>query len=178
MILASNTSSIPITTLAAATGSPDGCRHALLQPGPVMQLVEVVRGLQTSTRAAAIVALAGSSGKTRPGEGLPGFVSNRILMPIVNEAAYALRKASAGGGHRHGHEARLEPPDGPARPGRPDRPRYVRSIMQVLHRDSATPSTRPARSCASTSRRDGSGGSGPGLLHYDPTESRESKAVS
>jgi 3-hydroxybutyryl-CoA dehydrogenase len=92
-ILASNTSSIPISSLAAVTGRPDRVigMH-FFNPVPLMGLVEVVRGLDTSDdTAAAIVDLAGELGKT-PAEArdFPGFVSNRILMPFINEAAYAL----------------------------------------------------------------------------------------
>jgi 3-hydroxybutyryl-CoA dehydrogenase len=97
-ILASNTSSIPITTLAAATGRQDRVigMH-FFNPVPVLQLVEVIRALQTSDEtAAAIVALAHDLGKV-PAEAhdFPGFVSNRILMPFVNEAAYVLMEGVA-----------------------------------------------------------------------------------
>jgi 3-hydroxybutyryl-CoA dehydrogenase len=97
-VLASNTSSIPITSLAAVTGRPERVvgMH-FFNPVPVLKLVEVVRGLQTSDEtAAAIVALAEDLGKT-PAEArdFPGFVSNRILMPYVNEAAYALMEGVA-----------------------------------------------------------------------------------
>jgi 3-hydroxybutyryl-CoA dehydrogenase len=97
-ILASNTSSIPITSLAAITNRPERVvgMH-FFNPVPVMELVEVVRGLQTSDEtAAAIVALARELGKT-PAEArdFPGFVSNRILMPFINEAAYALMEGVA-----------------------------------------------------------------------------------
>jgi 3-hydroxybutyryl-CoA dehydrogenase len=97
-ILASNTSSIPITSLGAATGRPDRVigMH-FFNPVPVLKLVEVIRGLETSDEtAAAIVALAEELGKT-PAEArdLPGFVSNRILMPFINEAAYALLEGVA-----------------------------------------------------------------------------------
>jgi len=97
-ILASNTSSIPITRLAAATARPDRVigMH-FFNPVPVLALVEVIRGLETSDEtAAAIVAFAGDLGKT-PAEArdLPGFVSNRILMPFINEAAYALLEGVA-----------------------------------------------------------------------------------
>jgi len=97
-ILASNTSSIPITSLAAATSRPDRVigMH-FFNPVPVLKLVEVIRALQTSDEtAAAIVALAEDLGKT-PAEAndFPGFVSNRILMPFVNEAAYALMEGVA-----------------------------------------------------------------------------------
>ena len=92
-ILASNTSSIPIATLAAATGRPGRVigMH-FFNPVPVMALVEVVRGRETSDEtAAAIVELARELGKT-PAEAndVPGFVSNRILMPFINEAVWAL----------------------------------------------------------------------------------------
>jgi 3-hydroxybutyryl-CoA dehydrogenase len=97
-VLASNTSSIPITSLAAVTSRPERVigMH-FFNPVPVLKLVEVVRGLETSDEtAAAIVALAEDLGKT-PAEArdLPGFVSNRILMPFVNEAAYALLEGVA-----------------------------------------------------------------------------------
>jgi len=97
-ILASNTSSIPITALAAATGRPDRVigMH-FFNPVPVMALVEVVRGLDTSDEtAAAIVELAGDLGKTAAeARDFPGFASNRILMPFLNEAAYALMEGVA-----------------------------------------------------------------------------------
>jgi 3-hydroxybutyryl-CoA dehydrogenase len=97
-ILASNTSSIPITSLAAVTSRPDRVigMH-FFNPVPVLKLVEVIRGLETSDETAgAIVELAGELGKT-PAEArdLPGFVSNRILMPFINEAAYALLEGVA-----------------------------------------------------------------------------------
>ena len=97
-ILASNTSSIPITSLAAATGRPDRVigMH-FFNPVPLMGLVEVVRALETSDEtAAAISELARELGKT-PAEArdFPGFVSNRILAPFINEAAYALMEGVA-----------------------------------------------------------------------------------
>jgi 3-hydroxybutyryl-CoA dehydrogenase len=97
-ILASNTSSIPIATLAAATRRPARVigMH-FFNPVPVMALVEVVRGPSTSDEtAAAIVALASELGKT-PAEAndFPGFVSNRILMPFINEAVWALHDGVA-----------------------------------------------------------------------------------
>ena len=97
-ILASNTSSIPITELAAATSRPQQVigMH-FFNPVPVLALVEVIRAEQTSDEtAAAIVELARDLGKT-PAEvnDFPGFVSNRILMPFVNEAAYALMEGVA-----------------------------------------------------------------------------------
>jgi 3-hydroxybutyryl-CoA dehydrogenase len=97
-ILASNTSSIPITSLAAVTSRPDRVigMH-FFNPVPVLKLVEVVRGRETSDEtAAAIVALAGELGKTPAvANDFPGFVSNRILMPYVNEAVWALHDGVA-----------------------------------------------------------------------------------
>jgi 3-hydroxybutyryl-CoA dehydrogenase len=97
-ILASNTSSIPITSLAAVTSRADRVigMH-FFNPVPVLELVEVIRGLDTSDETAlAITELAADLGKT-PAEArdLPGFVSNRILMPFINEAAYALLEGVA-----------------------------------------------------------------------------------
>ena len=97
-ILASNTSSIPIASLAAATNRPDRVigMH-FFNPVPVMTLVEVVRADQTSDEtAAAIVNLARELEKT-PAEArdFPGFVSNRILMPFINEAVWALHDGVA-----------------------------------------------------------------------------------
>jgi 3-hydroxybutyryl-CoA dehydrogenase len=97
-ILASNTSSIPIASLAAVTGRPDRVigMH-FFNPVPVMTLVEVVRAPSTSDEtAAAIVELAQEIGKT-PAEAndFPGFVSNRILMPFINEAVWALHDGVA-----------------------------------------------------------------------------------
>jgi 3-hydroxybutyryl-CoA dehydrogenase len=97
-ILASNTSSIPIATLAAATGRPDRVigMH-FFNPVPLMALVEIVRAPSTSDEtAAAIVELARELGNTPADENdLPGFVSNRILMPFVNEAVWALHDGVA-----------------------------------------------------------------------------------
>src|SRR5438477_6374407 len=92
-ILASNTSSIPITSLAAATRRPARVigMH-FFNPVPVLKLVEVIRATETSDEtAAAVVALARELGK-EPVEArdVAGFVSNRILMPFINEAVHAL----------------------------------------------------------------------------------------
>jgi 3-hydroxybutyryl-CoA dehydrogenase len=97
-VLASNTSSIPITELAAVTSRPDRVigMH-FFNPVPVLALVEVIRAEQTSDEtAAAIVQLARDLGKT-PAEAndFPGFVSNRILMPFINEAVFALMEGVA-----------------------------------------------------------------------------------
>src|SRR5207237_3970059 len=92
-ILATNTSSISITEIAARTTRPDAVigMH-FMNPVPVMQLVEVIRGLATSDATAQrTVELAKSVGKT-PVEAndYPGFIANRILMPMINEAVYCL----------------------------------------------------------------------------------------
>jgi 3-hydroxybutyryl-CoA dehydrogenase len=97
-ILASNTSSIPIASLAAVTSRPDQVigMH-FFNPVPVMALVEVVRAEHTSDEtAAAVVSLARELEKT-PAEArdFPGFVSNRILMPFINEAVWALHDGVA-----------------------------------------------------------------------------------
>jgi 3-hydroxybutyryl-CoA dehydrogenase len=94
-VLASNTSSIPIGSLAAATSRPDRVigMH-FFNPVPVLQLVEVVRGSETSDETAeAITELARELGKTPAvANDFPGFVSNRILMPYINEAVWALHE--------------------------------------------------------------------------------------
>lgn len=92
-ILATNTSSISITGIAARTGRPDKVvgMH-FMNPVPVMQLVEIIRGLATSDDTTAkVVSLATELGKT-PVEvsDYPGFVANRILMPMINEAVYCV----------------------------------------------------------------------------------------
>jgi 3-hydroxybutyryl-CoA dehydrogenase len=92
-VLASNTSSIPITSLAAETIRPDRVigMH-FFNPVPVLKLVEVVRGRDTSDETVeAIVAFAEELGKVPAlANDFPGFVSNRILMPFINEAIWAL----------------------------------------------------------------------------------------
>jgi len=98
VILASNTSSISITKLAGQTGRPDRVigMH-FFNPVPVMKLVEVVRGLATSQETFATVRdLAVRLGKT-PVEvnDAPGFVSNRVLMPLLNEAMFAVMEGVA-----------------------------------------------------------------------------------
>jgi 3-hydroxybutyryl-CoA dehydrogenase len=98
VILASNTSSISITRLAAQTQRPDRVigMH-FFNPVPVMKLVEVIRGLQTSQETYETVAtLAEKLGKTAVEvNDAPGFVSNRVLMPLLNEAMYAVMEGVA-----------------------------------------------------------------------------------
>ncbi len=98
-ILASNTSSISITAIAAATARPEKVigMH-FMNPVPVMKLVEVIRGLRTGDATTeAVMELSRALGKT-PVEvrDFPGFVSNRVLMPMINEAAFALMEGVAG----------------------------------------------------------------------------------
>jgi 3-hydroxybutyryl-CoA dehydrogenase len=97
-ILATNTSSISITALAATTKRPERVigMH-FMNPVPVMKLVEVIRGLQTSDAVTTqVMELATALGKT-PVEvnDFPGFVSNRVLMPMINEAIFALMEGVA-----------------------------------------------------------------------------------
>jgi 3-hydroxybutyryl-CoA dehydrogenase len=98
VILASNTSSMSVTTLAAMTRRPERfVGMHFMNPVPVMVLVEVIRALQTSDEAfATTMELAKKLGKTPVAvNDAPGFVSNRVLMPLINEAAYAVMEGVA-----------------------------------------------------------------------------------
>jgi len=98
VILTSNTSSIAITTLAAMTKRPERfVGMHFMNPVPVMVLVEVIRALQTSDAAfATTMELAKKLGKTPVAvNDAPGFVSNRVLMPLINEAAYSVMEGVA-----------------------------------------------------------------------------------
>ena len=92
-ILASNTSSISITTIAAATKRPEAVigMH-FMNPVPIMKLVEVIRGQESSDRAVAAAVEGAKSLDKVPVEAsdYPGFISNRILMPMINEAAFCV----------------------------------------------------------------------------------------
>jgi 3-hydroxybutyryl-CoA dehydrogenase len=97
-ILCSNTSSISITKIAAATKRPDKVAGMhFMNPVPLMKLVEGIRGLQTSDDTFALVAkLAEKLGKTFVEvKDMPGFAVNRILMPMINEAVYTLHEGIA-----------------------------------------------------------------------------------
>ncbi len=105
-ILASNTSSISITEIAAATRHVKGPSVSapeqvigmhFFNPVPVMKLVEVIKGLATSAKTTErTIELARAMGKTPiPANDRPGFVSNRVLMPMINEAFYALMEGVA-----------------------------------------------------------------------------------
>jgi 3-hydroxybutyryl-CoA dehydrogenase len=97
-ILATNTSSISITTIAAATGRPDRVigMH-FFNPVPVMKLCELVRGYATSDATYNVIKeLAESVGKVPVSvQDYPGFISNRVLMPMINEAIYCLMEGVA-----------------------------------------------------------------------------------
>lgn len=98
VIIASNTSSISITTLAATTSRPDRfIGMHFFNPVPMMALVEIIRGLQTSdTTHAAIETLAKALGKQPiTVKNAPGFVVNRILVPMINEAFFVLQEGLA-----------------------------------------------------------------------------------
>ncbi len=98
VILASNTSSISITKLAAVTRRPDKVigMH-FFNPVPVMKLVEVIRGLATSNQTFATIKTLTEKLEKTPVEvnDAPGFVSNRVLMPLINEAIYAVMEGVA-----------------------------------------------------------------------------------
>ncbi len=99
VVLASNTSSISITEIATSAG--DAASRVVgmhfFNPVPVMKLVEVIKGMQTSEQVVSrTIALAERMGKTPlPANDRPGFVSNRVLMPLINEAFYALMEGVA-----------------------------------------------------------------------------------
>jgi 3-hydroxybutyryl-CoA dehydrogenase len=97
-ILATNTSSIPITRVAASVNNPERVigMH-FMNPVPVMQLVEIIRGAQTSDETYATTrALAEKMGKTTVlSKDMPGFIVNRILIPMINEACFALQDGLA-----------------------------------------------------------------------------------
>jgi 3-hydroxybutyryl-CoA dehydrogenase len=98
VILASNTSSISVTTLAAMTKRPEQfVGMHFMNPVPVMGLVEVIRALQTNDTAfAKTMELAKKLGKTPVAvNDAPGFISNRVLMPLINEAAYTVMEGVA-----------------------------------------------------------------------------------
>ncbi len=99
VILASNTSSISITKLAAVTKRPEAfIGMHFMNPVPVMQLIEVIRGIATSDEThATVMDLSKQLGKTPlVCNDSPGFISNRVLLPMLNEAIFALHEGIAG----------------------------------------------------------------------------------
>ncbi|MBD98315.1 MAG: 3-hydroxybutyryl-CoA dehydrogenase [Verrucomicrobia bacterium] len=99
VILATNTSSISITKIASVTQCPDKVigMH-FMNPVPVMKLVEIIRGYETSDEVTELIMETSESLKKIPVEvnDYPGFVANRILMPMINEAIYSLYEGVAG----------------------------------------------------------------------------------
>jgi 3-hydroxybutyryl-CoA dehydrogenase len=97
-ILASNTSSLPVTTLASATGRADRVigMH-FMNPVPMMKLIELIRGVATSDQTYGTIKELSERLKKVPVEvnDYPGFISNRLLMPMINEAIYALMEGVA-----------------------------------------------------------------------------------
>jgi 3-hydroxybutyryl-CoA dehydrogenase len=97
-ILASNTSSLPITQLAASTGRPEKfIGMHFMNPVPMMKLVEIIRGHRTADETYGVIAdLCGRLGKTGVEvNDYPGFVANRVLMPMINEAIYCVMEGVA-----------------------------------------------------------------------------------
>ena len=146
-ILASNTSSISITRLAAATDRPERfIGMHFMNPVPVMKLVEVIRGIATDEPTfAAVQALAARLGKTTAAsEDYPAFIVNRVLVPMINEAVYALYE---GVGDVRSIDAALKlganHPMGPLELGDFIGLDTCLSIMQVLHEGMADSKYRP-----------------------------------
>jgi 3-hydroxybutyryl-CoA dehydrogenase len=148
VILASNTSSISLTKIAAATGRPDKVigMH-FFNPVPLMRLVEIIRGLATADdTAATAMDLARKMGK-EPIEAndAPGFISNRVLCPMINEAIFALQEGvgtveAIDGVMKLG----MNHPMGPLALGDLIGLDVVLSIMEVLQRDLGEDKYRPA----------------------------------
>lgn len=146
-ILASNTSSISITKLAAATGRPDRVIGLhFMNPAPVMRLVEIVQGRETSEQTLQVaLALARRLGKVPVvSKDVPGFIVNRVLMPMINEAVFALEEGVASA-----EDIDLAMAIGANHPVGPlalaDRIGLdtVLAICEVLYRDLADPKFRP-----------------------------------
>src|SRR3954465_8637020 len=146
-ILASNTSSISITKIASASGRPDRVigMH-FMNPVPLMKLVEIVRGLPTSQATYdTVVELAKRFGKTTIGaRDIPGFIVNRMLIPLLNEACYGLYEglgtaADIDTGVRLG----LNHPLGPLAHAHLIGPDNCLAIAEVLHRELGDDKYRP-----------------------------------
>lgn len=148
VILASNTSSISITKIAAATKRPDKVigMH-FMNPVPLMKLVEVIRGLATSdeTTAATIEVCRKMDKEPVEAKDSPGFISNRILCPMINEAIFALHE---GIGTPQAIDAVMElgmnHPMGPLTLCDLIGLDVVLSVMEILHRDLGDDKYRPA----------------------------------
>lgn len=146
-ILASNTSSISITRIAESTRRPQKVigMH-FMNPVPMMRLVEVIRGAATDDAThAAVVALAGDLGKSPVTvNDAPGFVSNRILLPMINEAVFCLMEGVAEPeAIDQIMEIGMAHPMGPLRLADLIGLDTCLSIMEVLHRDIGDDKYRP-----------------------------------
>ncbi len=146
-ILASNTSSISITKLGAASGRPDRVigMH-FMNPAPVMQLVEVVRGLETSEHTMNLVLdLVWKLGKVSVVcKDVPGFIVNRVLMPMINEAIFALEEGVASAEAIDlAMTAGTNQPVGPLALADRIGLDTVLAICEVLHQDLGDPKFRP-----------------------------------
>jgi 3-hydroxybutyryl-CoA dehydrogenase len=147
-ILASNTSSISITKLAAATSRPElVIGMHFMNPVPLMKLVEIVRGLQTSDEThAAVKALALKMGKTVvTSKDAPGFLVNRVLIPLLNEACFALEQGVGSAEDIDtGAKLGLNHPMGPLELADLIGLDTVLAIAEVLHTELGDPKYRPA----------------------------------
>ena len=146
-ILASNTSTISITTIAAATKRANKfIGMHFMNPVPMMQLVEVIRGLQTDDAThAAVVEFSKALGKTPiTVNDFPGFVSNRILMPMINEAVYCLMEGVGEAEAIDGvMKLGMNHPMGPLALADLIGLDVCLAIMEVLHRDLGDSKYRP-----------------------------------
>ena len=146
-ILASNTSSISITRLASATKRPDKVVGLhFMNPVPLMGIVELIRGLETSDETvAAAKALAEKVGKrTVESKDVPGFIANRVLMPMINEAAFALAEGVASAEDIDTRMKGLNFPLGPLALADLIGLDVCLAILEVLQRDLGDPKYRPA----------------------------------
>jgi len=146
-ILASNTSSISITKLGAASGRPDRVIGLhFMNPAPVMQLVEVVRGLETSEHTMNLVLdLVRKLGKVSVVcKDVPGFIVNRVLMPMINEAIFALEEGVASADAIDlAMTTGTNQPVGPLALADLIGLDTVLAICEVLHQDLGDPKVRP-----------------------------------
>ncbi len=147
-VIATNTSSISITQLAAVLNRPDRCigMH-FFNPVPVMELLELIRGLQTSDQAhAQALAFARAIGKTPiTVKNSPGFVVNRILCPMINEAIYVLQEGLASAEEIDvGMKLGCNHPIGPLALSDLIGLDTMLAVMQVFHEGFGDPKYRPA----------------------------------
>jgi 3-hydroxybutyryl-CoA dehydrogenase len=176
-ILASNTSSISITKLAAASGRPDRVigMH-FMNPVPLMKLVEVVRGLPTSDATyQATIELAQRFNKTTiAARDIPGFIVNRVLIPLLNEACYALYEGLGSAADIDtGVKLGLNHPMGPLELADLIGLDTVLAIAQVLHQELGDDKYRP---CPLLRQHVAAGWlgkkTGRGFYKYDPAGAR------